>query len=56
MINNPKIDFIKSSRNKDQLILNDKYIYNFTSEDKKGNKTFKCSLYKTINKVHLTLN
>ena len=50
MINNPKIDFIKSSRNKDQLILNDKYIYYFISEDKKGNKTFKCSLYKTINK------
>ena len=50
MIKNPKIEFIKSCRNKDQLIIDNKYIDNFASEDKKGNKTFKCSLYKTINK------
>ena len=37
MIKNPKIEFIKSCRNKDQLIIDNKYIDNFASEDKKGN-------------------
>lgn len=50
MIKNPKIEFIKSSRNKEQIILDNKYIYNFASEDKKGNKNYKCNYYKTVNK------
>ena len=50
MIKIPKIDFIKSIRNKVQIIIDNKYIYTFASEDKKGNKNFKCNFYKTVNK------
>ena len=32
----PKIEFIKSNRNKDQIVVDNKYLYNFYSSDKKA--------------------
>ena len=46
----PKLKFIKSNRNKDQLVVNNKYVYNLYSSDKKGNKSYIYTFYKTINK------
>ena len=46
----PKIGIISSCRNKDQILLEDKYIYNHSNTDKKGNKLYKCTYYKKENK------
>ena len=51
----PKLEFIKSNRNKDQLVVDNKYLYNFYCSDKKGNKSYRCTSYKTINKYKSTL-
>ena len=51
----PKIEFIKSNRNKDQIAVDNKYLYNFYSSDKKGNKSYRCTSYKTINKCKSTI-
>ena len=50
MNNNLNIEFISSTRNKEQIILDKKYIYNYSHTDKEDNKIFKCSYYKTDNK------
>ena len=50
MSNNLNIEFISSTRNKEQIILDKKYIYNYSHTDKKDNKIYKCSYYKTDNK------
>ena len=44
----PKFEFITSSKNKPQIILENKHIYNFFNEDKKDNQTFRCTYYKKI--------
>ena len=44
----PKLDFIKSNLNKDQLVVDIKYLYNFYYSDKKGNKSYRYTSYKTI--------
>ena len=51
----PKIEFIKSNRNKEQIVVDNKYLYNFYSSDKKGNKSYRCTSYKTINKCKSTI-
>ena len=54
----PKIEYIQSKRDKAQLIIDNKYIYNFYSKDKKENQTFKCIFFKKDNKCssHTKLN
>ncbi len=46
----PKFEFITSSKNKPQIILENKHIYNFFNKDKKDNQTFRCTYYKKANK------
>ena len=46
----PKFEFITSSKNKHQIILEHKHIYNFFNKDKKDNQTFRCTYYKKANK------
>ena len=46
----PKIEFIKSKKDKTQLIIDNKYIYNFYTKDSEGRTTYRCIDFKKITK------
>ena len=39
----PKIEYIKSNRNKEALLIDDKYIFNFIRIQKNKSKLYRCS-------------
>ena len=47
---NPKIEYIKSKRNKTKIIIDNKYIYNYYTKDANGNSTNRCVDFKKISK------
>ena len=48
---NQKIEYIKSKKNKAQIIIDNKYIYNYYTKDANGNSTYRCVVdFKKISK------
>ena len=50
MIKNQKIEYIKYNRNKEALLIDDKYIFNFSRIQKNKSKLYRCSYYKKSSK------
>jgi hypothetical protein len=46
----PKIEYIKSNLNKEELFIDDKYIFNFSRIKKNKSKLYRCSYYKKSSK------
>lgn len=46
----PHIDYITSNRDKEGLVIDNKYIYNFIRKDKNNSKLYRCTYYKKNNK------
>ncbi len=46
----PKIEFSETNRGKEQIIVNKKYKYNFSTIKKDNTKVYRCTEYRTLNK------
>ena len=54
-MDNPTIEFSETQRGKEQLIVNKKYLYNFSHENKDKSKFYRCTEYKTKFKCNSTI-
>ena len=51
----PHIEYITSNRDKEGLVIDNKYIYNFIRKDKNNIKLYRYTYYKKIINVNLSL-
>ena len=52
----PKIEYIKSKKGQTQLIIDNKYIYNFYTKDSEGRTNYRCVDFKKITKCPSLIN
>ena len=49
----PKIEYIKNSRNKDTILIDSQHIFTFSRTQSNKSKLYRCSFYKKMQNVGL---